>query len=95
MVYIYEILKNYYEGQPKLLHNWMFQEERMGMDKGKQFTLMGWDEQDRKEKPLMDLRRVGIINNMSIDELITELQKGREHGTKFLESHGIEVPKSS
>lgn len=92
MVHIYEIMKNYFDGQPKLLHNWMFEPEQMGMDKGKPFTLMGWDAKEGKEKPLMDLRLHGVIEGVTVDELLTEMEKGREHGTAFLKSHGIAVP---
>ncbi len=38
------------------------------------------------------MRRHGFIAGMTKDELLAELEKGREPATALLESHGITVP---
>ena len=96
MVYIYEILHDYSGVMPDVVGNWEFENKKFDEDDGsEEFILTNFDPEKHEQIPLFKMRRHGFIAGVTKDELLAELKKGIEHGTKYLESHGITVPESA
>lgn len=96
MVYVYEVLKLHDKSCEIKEGNWIFEEHKLSDDEGNnEFDIKTFDREKHEMNPIWTVKRMGVIKEMSAEDLIAELKfLGKEKGREWLKKNGIQLPEN-